>query len=1363
MAVRRVAIIFDNKVRPDTTGVYCRRALGILAEVEHFLPSELSRIPRRGFDLYLNIDDGLEYYLPRDLRPCAWWAIDTHLNYDWCLKRAGDFDFVFAAQRDGAERMRADGIAPAAWLPLACDPEIHRKHDVPKTFNVSFVGHVFPGPRAELVALLQERFREVFVGQCFFDEMARTYSASRTVFNRSIRNDINMRVFEALACGSLLVTNDLRENGQEELFRDGVHLATYGDAEELLEKVAYYLAHEEARERVAAAGCAEVLAKDTYRHRLERLLYEVESQLPTVVSVPASSGADAPAAPAAQTAVSGPRARSTEALVPPNDSSGTGPTADGQSELLTLLPETAQRILLVGDGLDPLANTLRARRPADVITVEANPEAAPFAQSGLDEPLTGNAEEKASPFEAGSFDAILCADALARVRDPAAWLLQVRGWLRPEGRLALTVPNVRHHSVVRQLLDGNWTYGPPGILDPRHRRFFTRRDVEKALFRAGFAIDTLRAVPSPDDNGRQADARAGRVRVGRLHVGGMRPEEAEEFYVARYLVRAAPAQVPDYGLTSIIIVTHNQLAYTRQCVESIYRCTDEPFELVFVDNGSTDGTPEYLRSLAEAKVVANGENRGFPAAVNQGIREAAGNQVLLLNNDCLATTGWLARLLRALHRDPRIGLVGPCSNCVSGEQQVAVTYDDVDELDGFSWDWGKAHDGCTEDTDRLVGFCLLIRREVVDKVGLLDEQFGVGCFEDDDYCLRAIREGYRAVIARDAFVHHFGGRTFVGSGVDFAALMSQNERLFRAKWREPPRPDPPSAAPRAGAEPAAGPLSLGVAPAGGLRLKREKVRLSLCMIVRDSARTIRACLESVRPWVDEIVVVDTGSKDDTPRIVQELGARLFHFPWCDSFSAARNESLRHARGEWIFWMDSDDTIDPENGRKLRELLRRPADPSVLGYVIQVHCPGPEKDGVADVTVVDHVKLFRNRPDLRFERRIHEQIIPAIRRAGGDIAWTDLFVVHSGADHSPEGEKRKLERDLRLLHLELKEQPDHPFTLFNLGMTYADAGRHRKAVRFLRRSIAKSGPQESQLRKAYALLVSCYLEMGQQKRAWKLCRQGLKLFPQDEELRFRKGILLHGLGRLREAVQTYLELLENPGERHFTSVVQGITGFRARHNLAVVYSDLAELSHAEDQWRLVVQEVPGYREGWKALGEVLVRQKKYKEALEVALQLTGDPALSAEGSILRSRVVASQGDIRAARKELERAVAECPDDLEPLRALCQLLFEHADPLDAERALTELSRRDSADAAARHNLGTVYLSQNRYAEAVDVYGDSLRLRPDSPATYLNLGYALREYGRLKEAIAAWEQVIRLAPGDPAATEALREVQKKGGERK
>ena len=314
---------------------------------------------------------------------------------------------------------------------------------------------------------------------------------------------------------------------------------------------------------------------------------------------------------------------------------------------------------------------------------------------------------------------------------------------------------------------------------------------------------------------------------------------------------------------------------------------------------------------------------------NQGIVRATGDQILLLNNDTIVSTGWLCRLLRALESDPAIGLVGPCSNFVSGPQQVQAGYENVGELDGFAWDWGKTHDGLRIEVNRLVGFCLLIKRAVVDAIGLLDERFGIGCFEDDDYCVRAIRAGYRAVIAGDAFVHHYGGRTFVGSGVDVGRLMSENQQRFQEKWL--PAGDgvaaggapeePSSAEPCDPAESARG-FAVEIVPDGGLRLRRNRARprLSLCMIARDSAHTLRACLESIHPWVDEMVMVDTGSVDETPRIVEEFGGRLFHFPWCDDFSAARNESLRHARGEWLFWMDADDTIPQACGRGLRGLI-----------------------------------------------------------------------------------------------------------------------------------------------------------------------------------------------------------------------------------------------------------------------------------------------------------------------------------------------------------------------------------------------------------------------------------------------------------
>jgi len=1031
--------------------------------------------------------------------------------------------------------------------------------------------------------------------------------------------------------------------------------------------------------------------------------------------------------------------------------------AEGATTLLEQVPISAQSVLCVGRDAGVATQRLKRRQRAVVTAIMSQKPTEEAAGQNVDELVIGDLENIEPDFARHSFDCAVLPGVLERTGRPQGILRRLHDWLGPDGCLLAEVSNLRHHRTISSLMSGRWKPdGAGGAV-----RFFTRREIEKLFHRSSFEIREIQPVRNPELEQWRQQRRQGEVKIGGLHMTGLSSDEAEEFYVEKYLLRATPVEKPDYGLTSIVILTRNQLPYTRSCLESIRFRTDEPYELIVVDNGSTDGTVEYLRSQRDVKLIENKENRGFPAGCNQGIREAKGDQILLLNNDVIVTTGWLDRLLRALHADPTNGLVGPCTNAICGPQQVPVSYTDLASLDGFAWEWGKTHDRVLEDTDRLVGFCLLLRRTLVDEVGLLDERFGLGNFEDDDYCRRARQAGHRTVIARDAFIHHFGSVTHRAEGIDLAALLDRNERLYHDKWKSlevKNKQDEAEASPRV-PEPKPR-FAIRLADGGGLLLERSQIKLSLCMIVRDNARTIEACLNSIKPWVDEMVVVDTGSKDNTPELVRGCSARIFHFPWCDDFAAARNESIRHARGDWIFWMDSDDVIEPENGRKLRELAMAGSGPSIFGYVMQVHCPDVGGGGQTEVTVVDHVKLIRNRPDLRFEGRIHEQILPAIRRAGGEVAFTDVYVVHAGADHSPQGRQKKLDRDYRLLQLDLQDRPNHPFVLFNLGMTHSDAEKHEKAVEALRRSIEVSHPCESHLRKAYALLVGSYRQLGRYDEAWQVCQKGRQLYPEDPELLFREGILQHHFGRLPEAERAYCRALENRGPRHFSSIDHGIVGFKTRHNLALVYEDMDDLPSAEEQWRRVVKEAPTYRSGWRGLGEILLRQGKL-EALESQSQwLLTDGALPdflrGEAMILQGRAALGRGELAAARQLFEEVVNRWPDELHARHALCQLLFEHGEPIETERALRELLQRTPGDRTAHHNLGTIYLRMGQHENAVDAYRESLRHRPDSPATHFHLGCALKATGRVADAAAAWRSVLRLNPGDSAATRALREIE-------
>jgi GT2 family glycosyltransferase len=236
---------------------------------------------------------------------------------------------------------------------------------------------------------------------------------------------------------------------------------------------------------------------------------------------------------------------------------------------------------------------------------------------------------------------------------------------------------------------------------------------------------------------------------------------------------------------SIVIPAHNQLTYCRQCIESIQRHTDHPYRLILVDNGSTDGVGEYFDRVRNAIVVHAGRNAGFPAGANLGLAHAQGH-ALLLNSDTIVPRGWLRRLAAALEREPRVGLVGPMSNCVSGAQYIeGLELNSIEEINAYAEELARTNAGTLTECDRLVGFCLLIRDETLHEIGPLDESFGLGNFEDDDYCLRARRAGYRVCIAQDCFVFHYGSRTFQALGFgtfEYRDLLERNEARFRVKW-----------------------------------------------------------------------------------------------------------------------------------------------------------------------------------------------------------------------------------------------------------------------------------------------------------------------------------------------------------------------------------------------------------------------------------------------------------------------------------------------------------------------------------------------------------------------------------------------------
>jgi hypothetical protein len=263
--------------------VYCGPPYGL--ERQGYTPSlnvaELVRYMNSPPDLFIYIDSGVPCFplgLERIEAPTVGYLIDVHVQTRSLLRIAAFFDYVFVAQRDFVGQFQE--VNPNTfWLPLACDPEIHKRDQTDKVYEVGFVGHwQRPPDRLKLLNLLSRDFMMNDFRRYFRpEEMARIYTRCKIVFNKPVNGDLNMRVFEAMACGSLLVTQRI-QNGQEELFHEGEHLVTYNSDEEAVEMVRYYLDHSEERERIAEQGYQEAVSKHTYRHRAQKMLETVSQQ-----------------------------------------------------------------------------------------------------------------------------------------------------------------------------------------------------------------------------------------------------------------------------------------------------------------------------------------------------------------------------------------------------------------------------------------------------------------------------------------------------------------------------------------------------------------------------------------------------------------------------------------------------------------------------------------------------------------------------------------------------------------------------------------------------------------------------------------------------------------------------------------------------------------------------------------------------------------------------------------------------------------------------------------------------------------------------------------------------------------------------
>ncbi len=252
----------------------------------------------------------------------------------------------------------------------------------------------------------------------------------------------------------------------------------------------------------------------------------------------------------------------------------------------------------------------------------------------------------------------------------------------------------------------------------------------------------------------------------------------------------------------------------------------------------------------------------------------------------------------------------------------------------------------------------------------------------------------------------------------------------------------------------------------------KKQTVSLCMIVKNEERFLEDCLKSVADVADQIVIVDTGSLDSTPDIARKYNAEIYNFKWVDDFSAARNESIRHATGDWILWMDADERLDPESKTHLKSLLKPESGPVL--YKVQIYNQMRQKD---NIHISSAHRLFNNHKGIEFSGRIHEQISPSAAKLGGEERNSDIIFHHLGYGLESEAQDKKNRRNLKLLLKYVGENPRHAYAHYTLAQHYALTEQHENAVKHFRIALNLNQFDKEMTASLLNAMADSLLEMG----------------------------------------------------------------------------------------------------------------------------------------------------------------------------------------------------------------------------------------------------------------------------------------------
>lgn len=530
----------------------------------------------------------------------------------------------------------------------------------------------------------------------------------------------------------------------------------------------------------------------------------------------------------------------------------------------------------------------------------------------------------------------------------------------------------------------------------------------------------------------------------------------------------------------------------------------------------------------------------------------------------------------------------------------------------------------------------------------------------------------------------------------------------------------------------------GKGPAGKVGIK-----LSACLIVKNEEKHLERCLASVKPIVDEIVVVDTGSTDRTVEIAKKFGATIGHFEWCDDFSAARNESLRLATGDWALWIDADEELDPEGFHQIREGLIRP---HFAGYYLQI-VNKMDAEVEANTYVHTAVRLFRLIDEIRFTGRIHEQIINGFKERGYIPATlTKGRIFHYGYQDATMAEKNKVERTVTMLEREVKDCPEEPFNWFNLANAYSVAQRWpdaESAARRLADIIDRDAPYGPA---GFQILTAALIALNQPAEALRYCEMAIAKGYDTVLNEFERAHALFELKRYPEALHAIERCMDLDWPVDLTGDY-GIKTYKAHVLKGRILISLKRYDEAEELLNYALGKHSDFGLALLAKATLLENTGRFEEAFDHYMRASGTPGLGW-----------CQKAAAALAKKHERPIDaifmfqqywyEHPEDLDAWLGWVQSCEAMSDWAGALQAYGQLGEENIGHPDLLINWGRALAASGDAEGALRKFGNAIERDPSNPNGYFNCGDTLYKLGYFHQAAHVYELGLRRDPHNAQA---------------